>query len=137
MAGGPGLAEPASDDARIEAIGERLSELRAHTAGLLVRATDAKERSRTVRASAGGCTHLAEVAAMQVALAGLERELAGLRTAMETRGVIEQAKGMLMLHRRCDSDAAFEVLVELSQTSHRKLVDVAGTLVAAWSSGTA
>jgi GAF domain-containing protein len=50
--------------------------------------------------------------------------------AMQSRAVIEQAKGILMAQRRCDADAAFDILVELSQHSHRKLRDVAHTLVA-------
>ena len=137
MPGEAGLAERRTAESRVEAIGERLATLRARTGDLAVRATDAQERARLTRSSSGGCTHAAEAAAMQEALAEVEHELAGLRTAMDTRGVIEQAKGMLMLHKRCDADAASDVLVELSQTSHRKLVDVAGTLVATWSSGNA
>jgi AmiR/NasT family two-component response regulator len=74
-----------------------------------------------------------QVQHMQAELAAVERELDGLRTAMRTRGVIEQAKGMLMMHRGCDAEEAFAVLVELSQTSHRKLVEVAQALVHEWS----
>lgn len=69
---------------------------------------------------------------MAAAIGQLEHELDGLRVAMATRGVIEQAKGMLMLRRHCDADEAFALLVELSQTSHRKLVDVARPLVESW-----
>ncbi|MGN6472684.1 MAG: ANTAR domain-containing protein [Mycobacteriales bacterium] len=50
---------------------------------------------------------------------------------MQTRAVIEQAKGMLMAERRIDADSAFALLVEISQSTHRKLVDVAKALVAA------
>lgn len=50
--------------------------------------------------------------------------------AMQSRAAIEQAKGILMGQRRCDADAAFDILVELSQKSHRKLRDVADTLIA-------
>lgn len=59
-----------------------------------------------------------------------EHELAGLRTAMATRGVIEQAKGMVMLTLKIDADAAFEVLVKRSQATNTKLVDVAREIVA-------
>lgn len=59
----------------------------------------------------------------------LERELEGLRTAMQTRAVIEQAKGMIMLRERCDADAAFSTLVRVSQRSHTKLHDVAVRIV--------
>jgi GAF domain-containing protein len=49
--------------------------------------------------------------------------------AMQSRAVIEQAKGILMGGRRCDADAAFAILVRLSQSSGRKLHDVAQALV--------
>lgn len=39
-------------------------------------------------------------------------EVAGLREAMKTRAVIEQAKGMLMVAHGADADRAFEMLVE-------------------------
>jgi GAF domain-containing protein len=52
-----------------------------------------------------------------------------LQQAMETRAVIEQAKGILMAERRCTPDEAFEVLVRLSQESHHKLRDIARVLV--------
>lgn len=52
-----------------------------------------------------------------------------LQRAMESRAVIEQAKGILMAQRRCNAEAAFQVLVRLSQDSHRKLRDVAQLLV--------
>ena len=53
-----------------------------------------------------------------------------LEEAMRSRAVIEQAKGILMAARRCGADEAFDVLVRLSQQSHRKLRDVAAALVA-------
>jgi GAF domain-containing protein len=49
--------------------------------------------------------------------------------AMQSRAAIEQAKGILMGQRRCDADAAFNILVGLSQHSHRKLRDVALILI--------
>ena len=49
--------------------------------------------------------------------------------AMQSRAVIEQAKGLLMGARRCNADEAFEILVKLSQNSHRKLRDVAQAVV--------
>lgn len=125
-----------SAQARIEAIRGRLALLREQTAQLRVRIDHASERAREVRERPPVmCNHAAQVAQMQAAIDGLEHELDGLRTAMETRGVIEQAKGMLMLHRQCDADEAFRLLVDLSQTSHRKLFEVAQTLVASWTAG--
>lgn len=52
-----------------------------------------------------------------------------LAEAMRSRAVIEQAKGILMAQRRCSPEAAFDVLVTLSQHAHRKLRDVAEILV--------
>jgi len=54
------------------------------------------------------------------------RDLADqLSEAMQSRAVIEQAKGILMAVHRCDGDEAFRHLVRMSQTSNRKLRDVA------------
>jgi GAF domain-containing protein len=49
--------------------------------------------------------------------------------AMQSRAVIEQAKGMLMGARQCTADEAFGILVELSQNSHEKLREIAQTVV--------
>jgi GAF domain-containing protein len=53
-----------------------------------------------------------------------------LQAAMHSRAVIEQAKGILMGARRCTPEQAFDILVDLSQTSNRKLREVAEALVA-------
>jgi GAF domain-containing protein len=52
-----------------------------------------------------------------------------LQRAMQSRAVIEQAKGILMGQRRCRADEAFDGLIRLSQDSNRKLRDVAQALV--------
>jgi GAF domain-containing protein len=52
-----------------------------------------------------------------------------LQTAMESRAVIEQAKGVLMAQQSCSADEAFNILVKLSQQSNRKLREVAQALV--------
>ena len=52
-----------------------------------------------------------------------------LQTAMQSRAVIEQAKGILMGARRCKAEEAFDILVKLSQDTNRKLRDVAQALV--------
>lgn len=56
-------------------------------------------------------------------------EVTNLRRALETRGVIEQAKGMLMATRHCDAGQAFDILRQMSQDTNVRLVDVAGALV--------
>ncbi|MEV6844589.1 GAF and ANTAR domain-containing protein [Actinoplanes sp. NPDC051411] len=53
-----------------------------------------------------------------------------MQRAMETRAVIEQAKGIIMADRRCGADEAFHLLTKLSQDTNRKLRDIAAILVA-------
>jgi GAF domain-containing protein len=52
-----------------------------------------------------------------------------LRIALQTRGVIDQAKGMLMARHRLTADQAFQVLAQMSMKSGRKLRAVADDLV--------
>lgn len=52
-----------------------------------------------------------------------------LERALRSRGVIDQAKGILMGQHRCTAEVAFEMLVSASQQSNRKLHDVARALV--------
>jgi GAF domain-containing protein len=72
-------------------------------------------------------------AAVAIANAHLYQSTATLaedmRRAMETRAVIEQAKGILVAQRHCTPEQAFELLTRLSQTTHRKLRDCAADLV--------
>jgi GAF domain-containing protein len=53
-----------------------------------------------------------------------------MRAAMESRAVIEQAKGIVMAERRCTADEAFATLTRISQDSNRKVRNVAAALVA-------
>jgi GAF domain-containing protein len=59
----------------------------------------------------------------QVTLAG------HMQKAMDSRAVIEQAKGIIMGERRCTSEQAFAILTKLSQNTNRKVRDVASALV--------
>ncbi|GGC03088.1 GAF and ANTAR domain-containing protein [Cellulomonas carbonis] len=52
-----------------------------------------------------------------------------LNTALESRAVIDQAKGIVMARRRCSSDEAFEHLARLSQQRNVKLREVARLIV--------
>ena len=52
-----------------------------------------------------------------------------MQSAMQSRAVIEQAKGIIMGERRCTPDEAFAILAKVSQDSNRKLRDVAAALV--------
>ena len=58
-----------------------------------------------------------------------------MRRAMETRAVIEQAKGILVAQQRCTPERAFEMLTRLSQSTHRKLRDCAADLVTSTAEG--
>lgn len=60
----------------------------------------------------------------------LEAEVAGLRRAMASRSVIEQAKGVLAERLGCSPDAAFEHLSAMSQKSNVRLADVAASMLA-------
>ncbi|TFV72953.1 ANTAR domain-containing protein [Blastococcus sp. CT_GayMR19] len=72
---------------------------------------------------------VAEVVAVAVANADAHHQLGeqarNMRVAMESRAVIEQAKGVLMAQRRVDAEQAFEILREASQRYNRKLRDIA------------
>lgn len=52
-----------------------------------------------------------------------------LQQAMESRAVIEQAKGILMAAQRCSADVAFTILVRASQNQNRKLRAIAIEIV--------
>ena len=52
-----------------------------------------------------------------------------MRQAMESRAVIEQAKGMLIGAHGCTPDQAFQMLSESSQRANRKLHDLATAMV--------
>jgi GAF domain-containing protein len=93
--------------------------------------------AKAVRAFDGESVALAETFAEYVAVvlsnadryhatATLARQM---RQAMESRAVIEQAKGIIMSQRRCGPDEAFAILSRASQTANRKLRDVAAAVV--------
>jgi ANTAR domain len=63
-------------------------------------------------------------------LRALEAEVEQLRTAMASRAVIEQAKGVLMVLSGCGEQAAFDLLTHISSHTHRKVRDVAADVVA-------
>ena len=76
---------------------------------------------------------VAETIAVAVANADAHAQLAdqarNMRIAMESRAVIEQAKGVLMAQRNCDAEQAFEVLRQASQRYNRKLREIAAGIV--------
>lgn len=80
------------------------------------------------------CSMLAAAIAALHHEVGLKDELQALaddmRTALRTRAVIDQAKGIVMADRHCSADEAFQHLVRLSSIQHVKLRDLAAALVA-------
>ena len=72
----------------------------------------------------------AGAAVANAALGNPTPELADqMHAAMQSRSVIEQAKGILMERLGCDADNAFSYLSKLCQRSDRKLSDIAHWLV--------
>ena len=94
--------------------------------------------SATPRAFGAGDQAVAGAFAMQAAVAYYgARKIEGLSTAIATRDVIGQAKGILMERFGLDAEAAFDLLVRSSQDTNLKLVDVAGWLTDEVASGRA
>ncbi|MGX1913550.1 ANTAR domain-containing protein [Streptomyces phaeochromogenes] len=58
------------------------------------------------------------------------REAQQLRRAMESRPIIDMARGILMTACSCSPDDAWELLVAVSQNSNTKLHEVAEAVVA-------
>lgn len=52
-----------------------------------------------------------------------------LQRALESRAVIEQAKGVIVARDRCTPDEAFDVLIRISQHRHVKIRDLARAIV--------
>jgi GAF domain-containing protein len=77
---------------------------------------------------------VAEAVAVAVVNADAHAQLTeharNMRVAMDSRAVIEQAKGVLMAQRHVDADQAFDMLREASQRYNRKLRDIAEGIVA-------
>lgn len=63
-----------------------------------------------------------------VAMAGAQQQ-EQLRSALQTRDLIGQAKGILMERFKVTGDRAFQLLARASQTTNRRLPDIAEELV--------
>jgi hypothetical protein len=63
------------------------------------------------------------------ALAALREENRQLREALESRGSIERAKGVLMAHHNCSEHDAFSILVTLARREQRKVRVIADELL--------
>lgn len=72
----------------------------------------------------------AAVAVANAALYSTTADLAeNMQKAMQSRAVIDQAKGILMAHAHTSAAEAFDTLTKLSQEQNRKLRDVAQAIV--------
>jgi ANTAR domain/PAS fold len=103
------------------------------------RIIDARRRTRTV-VQVGDGVHdsagrLVEVRGFMVDVTGSKRSQTArdideaVRRSAESRGTIEQAKGVLMATLAVDEDTAFTVLKRQSQNHNVKLRDLAGLLI--------
>ena len=78
----------------------------------------------------GLALHLCAALSRAEAVFGYRTQIEQLHRAMESRGVIEQAKGILMVQRKCTAEDAFAMLRTVSMNRNLKLADLAGTIVA-------
>lgn len=61
----------------------------------------------------------------------LHREVDDLRQALETRKLVEQAKGVLMKRRNLSEEEAFKILRERSQVESKKMAEIARAVLLA------
>lgn len=136
-------ARDLAEDERFPSYGPRAAKLGAHAAMSIPLAADGRTvgalnfYSKDVDAFDAESVAVGELLGAHASLAiqaatayYSSRDLADqLRQAMQSRSVIEQAKGILMARHGSSADEAFQLLVDVSQRSNRKLRDVAQALV--------
>jgi GAF domain-containing protein len=87
----------------------------------------------TSEAATTAGTQVAEAVAVAIVNADAHARVVdqahNMRLAMESRAVIEQAKGVLMAQRGIEADEAFDMLRDASQRYNRKLRDIATGIV--------
>jgi GAF domain-containing protein len=91
----------------------------------VVRAFTEEHRQALMNFAAYAAVALTNMDALQDA----RDQAANLRIAMQSRAVIEQAKGVLMERHRVTADEAFHLLAGVSMRTNRKLRDLAEELV--------
>jgi GAF domain-containing protein len=94
--------------------------------GAVVGGFTRRDEELTERFAEQAAIVVANVAAYWTAL----ESSVNLTAAMQHRGVIEQAKGILMAAHRCSPDDAFALLRQRSQAENRKLREIALDIVA-------
>src|SRR4051794_21804820 len=86
-------------------------------------------RERPAQATPDGDGTPEPTEALAALVEKLRAELAGVRTAMRNRAVIEQAKGVLVERLGLGPDDSFDQLVKISQRANIKLIEVAAAIV--------
>lgn len=98
--------------------------------GLNIYSTDAAPISEAfVQRAEAFAGYAAATVANVASYARASNDVANLRRALDSRAVIEQAKGVIIARDRCTPDEAFEVLVRISQHQHVKIRDLAQGIV--------
>jgi GAF domain-containing protein len=85
--------------------------------------------ARSERAGAAFATHAAVTLANARAFWRADEVRRNLELALESRGVIDQAKGMLMARQGISADAAFDILRRASQRANRKISEMAKDVI--------
>jgi len=88
-------------------------------------AFDADSRATATRLAPYAAVAIGNLHAYQSA----QKVADNLQTALESRAVIDQAKGILMARHKLTADQAFQLLVRASMKSNTKVRDIAGYLV--------
>ncbi|WNV75557.1 GAF and ANTAR domain-containing protein [Geodermatophilus sp. DSM 44513] len=100
------------------------------TGALNVYARRAEAFDDAARAAGAGFGSYAAIAAGNLyAYRRARSEADNLQAALESRGVIDQAKGILMERYRLTADQAFQLLTRASMGANRKVRDIADQLV--------
>jgi len=126
----PGFASAAAEQGVLATMSVPLGNDEAVVGALNLYSERAPAFSRAARDAACAFADQIGVAVASVTVYAESFELAQqLRQAMESRAVIEQAKGILMAAQRCSPDVAFDILVRASQNQNRKLRAIAAEIV--------
>lgn len=83
----------------------------------------------SVRLGDAMATHICAALSRAEAIFSYRNQVEQLRRAMESRAVIEQAKGMVMAQRRCSAVEAFTELRTMSMNQNIKLAELAAVIV--------
>ncbi len=126
----PGFTSAAMDEGVLATLSIPLGNDEAVVGALNIYSETRREFDAAARGVACSFADQLGVAVASVTLYAESYELAQqLQQAMQSRAVIEQAKGILMAAQRCSPDAAFAILVRASQNQNRKLRAIAAEIV--------